>query len=140
IVGPGTGFDETLVTDLGWLRQYGDVSPVIQGDARARPPDRRPESITVLGIDILRDRSLREYILLKFNGKEKDPNSQEFLFLLIDPHSIILSSGFAEKMALTTGQNIKLTIGDRQQTFVIRGLLKNQGPANAGDGNFALMD
>ncbi len=140
IVGPGTGFDETLLSDLGWLRKYGDVSPVIQGDARARPPDRRPESITVLGIDILRDRSFREYSLLKSSNNQTDPNSQQFLLLLIDPHSIILSNSFAEKMGLTTGQNIKLTVGDRQQSFVIRGLLRNRGAANAGDGNFALMD
>ena len=140
IVGPGTGFDESLFTDLMWLRKYGDVSPVIQGDARIKVADRRPESITVLGIDILRDRSLREYSLTKFGDRRKEPNSQEFLLLLIDPHSIILSNSFAGKMGLTTGQNIKLTIGDRQQSFVIRGLLKNRGPANAGDGNFALMD
>ena len=31
-------------------------------------------------------------------------------------------------------------IGDRVQPFVIRGLLRNEGPARVLDGNFVLMD
>ena len=33
IVGSGAGIDETLLPSIGWLREFGGVSPVIQGDA-----------------------------------------------------------------------------------------------------------
>ncbi|MGB7218457.1 MAG: hypothetical protein WBD07_06580, partial [Vicinamibacterales bacterium] len=33
IVGSGSGIDETLLPSLGWLREFGVVSPVVQGDA-----------------------------------------------------------------------------------------------------------
>ncbi len=67
ILGTG-GIDETLLPSLGWLREFGPVSPVIEGDmaivtgetpARYRP--RRSEAVKVLGVDILRDRTLRDY-------------------------------------------------------------------------------
>ena len=71
ILGTG-GIDETLLPSLGWLREFGAVSPVIEGDmaivtpavtavtpvtpATARRP-RRSEAVKVLGVDILRDRT-----------------------------------------------------------------------------------
>ena len=33
IIGTGTGVDESLLPQLGWLRDYGIVSPVIEGSA-----------------------------------------------------------------------------------------------------------
>src|SRR5215211_3586890 len=33
IVGTGTGINEDLLPQLGWLREYGIVSPVIEGSA-----------------------------------------------------------------------------------------------------------
>ncbi|MFN9741541.1 MAG: hypothetical protein ACK562_05515, partial [Acidobacteriota bacterium] len=66
IVGSGLGLDERLVTDLGWLRQFGRVAPVVEGEAEARAVDGRRETLRVLGVDILKDRSFREYNLLEF--------------------------------------------------------------------------
>src|SRR5205085_11488472 len=37
IAGPAGRFDETLLGGLGWLRDYGDVSPVITGYAMTDP-------------------------------------------------------------------------------------------------------
>ena len=33
IIGTGTGVDETLLPQLGWLREFGIISPVIEGNA-----------------------------------------------------------------------------------------------------------
>ena len=33
VVGTGLGVDERRLPELGWLREYGDVAPIIEGDA-----------------------------------------------------------------------------------------------------------
>ena len=73
--------------DLGWLRQFGSVAPVIEGDVSYRPAGGPVERMRVLGIDILRDRPFRDYRLLQWTGGTGQPRPQEFLELLIDPAS-----------------------------------------------------
>ena len=90
IVAPGPGLDEMRLRDMLWLRDYGEVSPVVEGDAVARLSGAR-EAIRILGVDILRDRSFREYNLLETAERGTQPNAQEFLQLLIDPRSIVLA-------------------------------------------------
>ena len=43
-------------------------------------------------------------------------------------------------MSGTAGLLGYLAIGDNRRSFVVRGLLANQGPARVLDGNFVLMD
>jgi putative ABC transport system permease protein len=141
VVGPGPGFDETRLLGLGWLREYGEVSPVVEGDALARVGGRRPETIRVLGVDILRDRPFRDYNLVEFGGtRGGQPNAEQFLELLVDPRSVVLTEKFADRAGLAVGSTVELTAGDRAGTYVVRALLRNEGPARALDGNFALMD
>ncbi len=140
VVSVGAGFDEMLLDRLGWLREYGQISPLIEGDAQARTTGGASESLRVLGVDTLRDRSFREYKLLEFAEKRRDPTPQEFLELLLDPRSIILTEKFARRHDLKVGDRIEITFADRAGDYTIRGLLKDEGPARAMDGNFALMD
>lgn len=143
IIGSGLGLDELLLNQLGWLHEYGQVSPVIEGDAQARAGNGQRETLRVLGIDILRDRSIRDYKLLAHNSaqaKSRELNTTDFLNLLVDPYSIIITEKFAERRRLSVGDKLALTIGDRTANFSIRGILKNEGPARALDGNFAVMD
>ncbi|HWQ34763.1 MAG TPA: FtsX-like permease family protein [Blastocatellia bacterium] len=139
IVGAGLGLDEMKLAGLGWLREYGQVSPVIEGDARAQVGS-AAESLKVLGVDILRDRSLRDYRLMEYADRKREPSPTEFLYLLSDPHSIILTEKFARRYDLKVGSQITLTIGDKNESFTIRGLLRDEGPARTLDGSFALMD
>jgi putative ABC transport system permease protein len=138
IVGSGLGLEEERVAALGWLRDYGQVAPIVEGEAEARGTDGRRETLRVLGVDILRDRSFREYDLLEFGGE--DPTPQQFLELLIDPKAIIITEKFARRWGLRTGEEIELTFADRAERYRIRGMLLDSGPARAVDGNFALMD
>ncbi len=133
VTAPG-GLDETIVTRLGWLREFGTISPVVEGDAWIKTRT-GGETIRVLGVDILRDRDFREYQLLDIRA-----GTREFLNLLRDPHSIILTARFAERAGLAVGQQIDLSLGDRIQHFTIRALLGNVGPARALEGSIALMD
>ncbi len=154
IVGTGFGVDETKLRDLGWLRGYGAVSPVIEGDVvvrRADEPDpRRGEMMRVLGIDILKDRPIRDYELTEGlaearaeaadNHTAKAGAKADILNLLLDPQSIVTSEKFATRHGLKVGDRVIFVIGDREHVAVIRGLLRNEGPAKVIDGNFALLD
>lgn len=150
ITGTAGRFDEMLLSDLGWLRNYGQVSPVITGFAmadlerssgfqRASSPMRGP-FLQVLGVDVLRDRLLRRYRLLRVNENGSEPTTRELLMLLADPQSIVLTEQFARRHGLSVGVRIGLLIGGTRREFVIRGLLLDEGAARALQGNFALMD
>jgi putative ABC transport system permease protein len=142
-VGAGTGFDETKLVGLGWLRRYGDASPIVEGDAVVRTADGAKESVRVLGVDILRDRSLRDYSLMRTAGARADgrqPTASEFLTLLVDSDAVVLTEKFATRHGLDVGSSFELTAGDKATTLVVRGVLAAEGPAKVLDGNFALMD
>ncbi len=96
IVSPG-GVDEDRLGPLGWLRDIGDVSAVIEGDAMARAGGAPAEAVRVLGVDILRDRAFREYDLVEFADGRRQPAPQEFLGLLLDPRSVITTEIFARR-------------------------------------------
>ncbi|HEX4948030.1 MAG TPA: ABC transporter permease, partial [Blastocatellia bacterium] len=137
ITGAGLGLDELKLRDLSWLREYGFVSPIIEGDARADLANKR-ETLRILGVDILRDRSIRDYKLQTEAQQNLTPT--DFLTLLLDPRSIVLTEKFANKYGLAVNSQLSLTFGDKAEIFIVRGLLKNEGAARAVDGNFALMD
>ncbi len=98
------------------------------------------EAVRVLGVDILRDRAFREYDLVEFAEGRRQPAPQEFLALLLDPRSVITTEIFARRHGLRVNDALELAIGDVRKSFVIRGLLSNEGPARVLDGNFVLMD
>ncbi|HEV8484289.1 MAG TPA: FtsX-like permease family protein [Blastocatellia bacterium] len=104
------------------------------------PPVRPSEFLQVLGVDVLRDRALRRYQLLRLGDNEAAPNTRQFLELLVDSKAIVLTEKFARRHNLTIGGQIALITGGARREFTVRGLLLDEGPARALDGNFALMD
>lgn len=154
IVGAGTGVDETRLPQLAWLREFGVMSPVIEGTAALVTADpqsmsrRQMEAVRVLGVDILRDQPFREYRLLELgNSQAPGPKpqadeitTQQFLQLLTDERSIVITEKLARRRNLQVGSDMRLMIGDRVLPFVVRGYLKDEGPARVMDGNFILMD
>ena len=140
VVGAGVGVPESQLQDLGWLRDYGQVSPVIDRTARLRAPDGTEYPLRVLGVDVLRDRPFREYQLLRFARNGRDPRPQELLALLLDPTSLVLTERFAGRHAIELDMPVQLIIGDRVHDAVVRGLLLDEGPARVVDGHLALMD
>lgn len=138
IVSPGVGIDERRLSSLDWLAEFGTASPVIEGDAGVRT-EVGHEAVRVLGVDILRDRALREY-RLEAAGARGALTARELLSLLLEPDAIILTHAFAARRGVGVGRAIELSMGDRARTFIVRGLLGSEGPARALDGNFAIMD
>ncbi|MBA3270474.1 MAG: ABC transporter permease, partial [Acidobacteria bacterium] len=150
IIGPA-GIDETVLPELGWLRDVGSVSPVIEGEmalvhGEARSL-RRAEALKVLGVDILRDVTLRQYVIGGAASPAGSPvadggdiNPQRFLELLTSPQSVVITEKLARRRGYAVGGEIQLMAGDRINTYVVRGLLKDEGPARVMDGSFVLMD
>jgi putative ABC transport system permease protein len=158
IVGTGTGIDETLIPQLTWLREFGVISPVIEGTAALVVGDvkqlsrRQMEAVKILGVDILRDESIRDYQLLEIAKDEpkgsspqdinrsQEINTQQFLEILTSPQTVVITEKLATRRNFPLGSTIRLMIGDRVLPFIVRGILKNEGPAKVVDGNFILMD
>ncbi len=140
IVGAGVGVPDAQLADLGWLREYGLVSPVIARTARLRAPDGTEHPLQVLGVDVLRDRPFREYQLLEFAQGGREPSAQELLALLLDSRSVVLTERFASRHGIDLDGSVQLIIGDRVHDAVVRGLLLDEGPARVVDGQLALLD
>lgn len=158
ITSPG-GIDETHLPSLGWLREFGPASPVIEGEMAIVVPNaapglrpRRAEAVKVLGVDILRDQTVREYGVSSYlagdapvaresgEGAPLQLSSQSFLTLLTSPQSIVITEKLAKRRGYTLGSEVQLLAGDRINTYVVRALLEDKGPARVMDGSFVLMD
>jgi len=139
IVGAGVGVPETQLAGLGWLQDYGRVSPVIDRTARVRAPDGAEYPVRVLGVDVLRDRPFREY-RLQFGREGRATRPHEMLALLLDPASVVLTARFAGGHAIDLDGPVQLVIGDRVHDAVVRGLLLDEGPARLMDGHLVLLD
>ena len=140
ITSPGPGMDELRLAELGWLREFGQLSPVIEGSAVAETPSGTREVLRVLGIDVLRDRALRDYRLLTHLGGSGDLRPQDFLELLADKDAIVITEKLARIHSLKVGSRMRIVFGDQAGEFTVRGLLADEGPARVLDGNFVLMD
>jgi len=159
ITAPG-GIDELLLADLGWLRDFGAASPVIEGemaivtgDATGLFRPRRAEAVKVLGVDILRDRTIRDYAVAAYatpgtpvagtpaaEDVSATLSSQSFLDLLTSPQSIVITEKLARRRGYQLGSEVRLLAGDRVNTYIVRALLEDRGPARVMDGSFVLMD
>ena len=160
------GVPERLIAGVGWLREFGTLAPVIEGEmaivseemlaARASErtptgvpvrPVRRSEAVKVLGVDILRDLTLRDYAVAERQTRGGDAvgsgdplTAQQFLEILTSPRSVVITERLARRRGYKLGDEISLMTGDRVNTFVIRALLEDKGPARVMDGSFMLMD
>ena len=142
ITGAGNGVAEERLAELGWLREYGLASPVVEGDVLLAPPgaaDAGAELVRLLGVDILRDRPFRDYPLVDA-ASPGEVTTRRFLALLTDPQAVILTRELAGRRRLAVGSAVDLVSGGRRAGLIVKGLLGREGPAEVLDGNFALMD
>ena len=140
IVGTGPGLREERLLQLDWLEQFGQISPIIEGEVRTLFPSGDKEWLRILGVDILRDESFRDYRLVRFAGQPKQAGAREFLQLLSDPRAIVLTQKLARRHDLDLDSELNLDVGDLRKSVKLSGLLLDQGPARALNGTFALMD
>jgi putative ABC transport system permease protein len=126
------GVPEETVEAVRGVRGVKSAQPIIE--AVVKPEGPAEQSLMVLGVDLLGDRSVRDW---DFDGDDvlDDP-----LVFLAQPDSICLTEEFAARKGLKLDDTIRLETGHGWGTFTVRGLIKPQGPATAFGGNVALMD
>ncbi len=93
-------------------------------------------NLLILGVDMLGDRSLRDYDLE--NGDEEvmeDP-----LVFLAQPDSLIVTRPFAQATGLHINSKLKMRTMDGEKQFTVRGIMKAGGLSSAFGGNLAVMD
>ena len=126
----GRGFPEETFLKVKKVPGVKAATPVIQFIAKIDDPIGEP--LYLLGIDVFTDRAFREYHL--------DESAGDDLLFLKDPQSIAVAEKLAMRHGLKRGSPLTLILGSKKVTLTITHLLKMEGPANALEGNFGLMD
>ena len=94
----------------------------VAGNAIDKPEGLSPQPVTAGGLEV------------------SEMTTQKALQILTDERSVVITEKLARRRGFTIGGEIRLMIGDRVGSYVVRGLLKDEGPARVLDGNFLLMD
>jgi putative ABC transport system permease protein len=128
--------DENVLLALKPLWSEGArFAPVIdvEGVMRGRTP------IRLLAVDLLSDLHFRDYKYARIETGAKNDELGEFLGLFAHD-ALILPAPFARTHGLNIGSKVALSIGGREATFVVRGLLEAEGPATAFNGSIGVCD
>lgn len=108
--------------------------PMTQNVAHYGVGDGGTETLLVLGVDLLKEQSVRTY-------KTSDQRVlDDPLVFLNQPDSIIITHAFARKHGLGLESQLTLTTSRGPRRVTVRGLLSPEGPARAYGGALAIMD
>jgi putative ABC transport system permease protein len=129
------GFDEEVLDKVRDLPGIRAAAPVIESSVTLDQPGHKPVNLLLLGVDMLGDRSLRNY-----DFDESDTSIDDPLVFLAQPDSLIVSKSLAEEQNLKVGSRVPMRTMQGDQVFTVRGLMKPGGLASAFGGNLAIMD
>ncbi len=127
------GFPEEKLEQIETVRGVRRAVPMLEENTFL-VSDSFHESMTVFGVDLLREPAVRSY---KTTQQEimDDP-----LVFLNQADSIIISETLAQQHNLKFDSKIKLITAQGAQTFTVRGILQMEGVARAFGGAMAIMD
>jgi putative ABC transport system permease protein len=124
------GFDEDVLDKVRSLAEVRAAAPVIESTVSAGG-----NNLLILGVDMLGDRSLRNYDL-----EDADTSIDDPLVFLAQPDSLIVTRTFATQKALALNSHIPMRTMAGDQVFTVRGIMKPGGLASAFGGDLAIMD
>lgn len=124
------GFDEDVLDKVRSLAEVRAASPVIESTVSVGG-----SNLLILGVDMLGDRSMRNYDLENADDAIDDP-----LVFLAQPDSLIVTKAFADEKGLAVNSRIPMRTMAGDQVFTVRGIMKPGGLASAFGGNLAVMD
>ncbi|MDX2180592.1 MAG: FtsX-like permease family protein [Bryobacteraceae bacterium] len=124
------GFDEEVLERVRAIPGVRAAAAVIE--ATVSTP---AGNLLILGVDMLGDRSMRSYDLESADDVLEDP-----LVFLAQPDSILLAKTFAEKNGLALNSRFPMRTMEGDRVFVVRGLMRPGGMAEAFGGSLAVMD
>jgi putative ABC transport system permease protein len=129
-----TGFPEELLEAVERVPEVRAAAPVIEATVDTGLPGQG--KLLILAVDMTGDRSLRDY---DFENGDQDVIDDPLVFLA-QPDSLIVTSDFARRNGLSTGEHIAFDTMEGRKQFTIRGILKAGGMAAAFGGNLGIMD
>jgi putative ABC transport system permease protein len=130
-----SGFSETLLEEVEKTPGIKSAIPVIETQAYfMNPKTRATETLNILGVDLLRESSVRAYQMSEKQVLD-DP-----LSFLNQPDSLIITSRFAKEHTLKVGDSVQFSVSSGIRELKVRGILIDEGPAKAYGGNLGIMD
>ncbi len=124
------GFEEDVLERVRALPEVRAAAPVIEATANTEQGN-----LLILGVDMLGDRSLRNYDMEGTDEAIDDP-----LVFLAQADSLIITKTFADQHNIATGAKIPMRTMQGDQVFTVRGIMKPGGLASAFGGSLAIMD
>jgi putative ABC transport system permease protein len=128
------GFPETTLEKVQSARSVGVAVPVIEAVVETSFAGRG--SLLVLAVDLMGDRSLRDYAL---ETGDQDIVDDPLLFMA-QLDSVIVSREFSESNGLLPGAQLEVGTATGSRHLTVRGVMKEGGLASAFAGNLAIMD
>lgn len=128
------GFNEDILEKVQRVPGVRVAVPVIE--AAVNTGIQGQGNLLILGVDMLGDRSLRDYDL---EGGDEGAIDDPLVFLA-QPDSLMVSRTFAAENHLATNSKLKLSTMEGAKQFTIRGVMKTSGLASAFGGKLAVMD
>jgi putative ABC transport system permease protein len=132
-----TGFDENVLERVQAVPEVRVAVPVIE--AVVNTDVQGQGNLLILGVDMLGDRSLRDYDL-ESPGNDTDEAIDDPLVFLAQPDSLMVTDTYARENHLSVGAKVPMSTMDGQKLFTIRGVMKSGGLTSAFGGNLAVMD
>jgi putative ABC transport system permease protein len=124
------GFDENALEKVQSVAEVRAAAPVIEATVSTDSGN-----LLILGVDMLGDRSLRNYDLENTDAAIDDP-----LVFLAQADSLLVTKTFAEKNGLQVNSRLPMRTMQGDLTFTVRGIMKPGGLASAFGGDLAIMD
>jgi putative ABC transport system permease protein len=135
-----TGFDENVLDRVQAVPEVRVAVPVIE--AVVGTGVQGQGNLLILGVDMLGDRSLRDYDLesSESNTGDSADDIDDPLVFLAQPDSLMVTDTYARENHLGPGAKVPMSTMDGQKLFTIRGVMKSGGLTSAFGGNLAVMD
>ncbi|HTC87986.1 MAG TPA: FtsX-like permease family protein [Bryobacteraceae bacterium] len=132
-----TGFDENVLDRVQAVPEVRVAVPVIEAVVNTGVEGQG--NLLILGVDMLGDRSLRDYDL-KSDDQGADDAIDDPLVFLAQPDSLMITDTYARENRLGVGAKVPMSTMDGQKLFTVRGIMKAGGLTSAFGGNLAVMD
>lgn len=135
VFGGENGFSESVLEKVEATPGVKTAVPMIESRVYyLSKKTQRTETLVVLGIDLLKESSVRVY------QTEGETLLDDPLVLLNQPESVILTKSFANENEVEMDGKVRLATSGGERDFTVRGLLSPSGPAKAFGGGIAIMD
>ncbi|HEX7668849.1 MAG TPA: FtsX-like permease family protein, partial [Polyangiaceae bacterium] len=131
-VGAGVGVSEEALERVRGVPGVAAAVPIIEASVR---DVRAHVQLAVLAMDTLSDPAARGY-----DVTAEDAHIDDVLSFLNDPYGVLVTSVYAKRTGVKTGDKLLLDTPQGQKEFSVHGTLEPRGPATVYGGDLLLMD